>query len=91
MEVGLFYEVGFLPDGVHLQKIIYGDADGGVRSVVAEVDVVDFYRGSLSLGAQQIYIRLMHVAGSIAEPGLRTLGAVLQSLGELPVEVVGGE
>ena len=57
MEVGLFYEVGFLPDGVHLQKIIYGDADGGVRSVVAEVDVVDFYRGILSLGAQQIYIR----------------------------------
>ena len=66
MEVGLFYEVGFLPDGVHLQKIIYGDADGGVRSVVAEVDVVDFYRGILSLGAQQVHIRLMHVAGSIA-------------------------
>ena len=61
MEVGLFYEVGFLPDGVHLQKIICGDADGGVRSVVAEVDVVDFYRGILSLGAQQVHLSLIHI------------------------------
>ena len=83
--------MGFLPDAIHLKEVAHGDAGSGTHPVIAESDVVDFHGGILLLRPQPFHIRLVHVAGSIAQPGFRTAGAILQGFREMPVEVVGGK